>query len=133
MLGQMRGEGEMIKKLMAGAVAAFLLVVAPQAMAQSVDLWLVVGWDSASGEVSVESDLCLSAVLELTNEQGFELRSVSPVGRQGGEEVSAFVFTRLVDPDVASLFCITDINVGKPGEPGRPGEPGKPGKPGKPG
>ena len=44
-----------IKSLTLGCLAAGLLVGAPQAMAQSVDAWLVVDVDSASGEVSVES------------------------------------------------------------------------------
>jgi hypothetical protein len=35
----MREEGKMFKKLMAGSVAAFLLVVAPEVMAQVVDDW----------------------------------------------------------------------------------------------
>ena len=119
-----------IKSLTLGCLAAGLLVGAPQAMAQSVDAWLVADVDSASGEVSVESELCMLAVLELTDEQGFELQSVSPVGGRGGPSLSAFVFRRLLDPDVATLFCIADINPGRPGEPGDPGGPGGPGGPG---
>ena len=83
-----------MRAVIVGLLAGGNLVAAPQAIAQSVDPWIVIDVDSASGEVIVESDLCLSAVLELTNEQGFELQSVSPVGRRGGEDVSAFVFTR---------------------------------------
>ena len=78
------------------AVAALLLVGAPQAMAvksdTSVDTGRVVGVDLASGEVSVVSDLFLQAVLELISEQNFDLRV--PLGRDGGAVmVSGQAFT----------------------------------------
>jgi hypothetical protein len=99
-------------KLFSSAMVAFLLVGAPQAMAvkpdRSVDTGLVVGVDSASGEVSVESDLCMQAVLELVSEQNFDLRSASPLGVNGGPELTAYLFTKSIplNTDVATLFCI---------------------------
>jgi hypothetical protein len=68
-----------IKNLTLGCLAAGLLLGAPQAMAQSVDVSLVVGVDSASGNVEVTADVCMQAISELI-EDGFEFRSSSPVG-----------------------------------------------------
>jgi hypothetical protein len=103
-----------IKSIMFGCLAAGLLIGAPQAMADpNVDSYLVVDVQSSSGEISVNADLCMLAVLELINEQNFELQSTSPVGGNGGPDLSSFVFTRglppVVDYEVATLFCIANI------------------------
>ena len=123
------------KSLTLGCLAAGLLVGAPQAMAQSVDVSLVVGVDSASGNVEVTSDLCMQAISELIAD-GFEFRSSSPVGGNGGPDFTAYLFTEvapIAGPDVATLYCVTDISPGRPGDPGDPGGPGGPGDPGGPG
>jgi hypothetical protein len=132
MLGQMRGEGKMFKKLMTGSVAAFLLVVAPEVMAQTVDGWFVAGETSASGQEYLEGeDKCAVAINTLTNEEGFNFLGSSEVEPR----LVAIFFGSLLDS--VTLFCVANINdgTGRPGEfgpPGRPGEPGKPGRPGGP-
>ncbi len=116
-----------IKSLTLGCLAAGLLVGAPQAMAQSVDVSLVVGVDSASGNVEVTSDVCMQAISELITD-GFTLRSTRPVGLNGGPDFTAYLFTEvapLAGPDVATLYCVTDINLGDGlGGPCGPGGPG---------
>jgi hypothetical protein len=122
-----------IKNLTLGCLAAGLLLGAPQAMAQSVDVSLVVGVDSASGNVEVTADVCMQAISELI-EDGFEFRSSSPVGGNGGPDFTAYLFTEvsfLGGPDVATLYCVSDINLG--GDPGGLGDPGGPGGPCGPG
>jgi hypothetical protein len=117
---------KMIKSLVLGLLAAFLLIGAPQAMALSVDLSLVVEVNSASGEVSVEEDVCMAAINELINVQGFVFQSSRPVGKTGGPDLTAYLFTSFTD--VATLYCITDINIGDGlGGPCGPGGPGGPG------
>ena len=59
------------RSLILGSLGAGLLVGAAQADIGSADIWFVASVDSASGDVSVESDLCMGAVVELIN-QGFE-------------------------------------------------------------
>jgi hypothetical protein len=103
-----------IKSITFGCLAAGLLIGAPQAMADpNVDSYLVVDVQSSSDTVEVTSDLCMVAVLELINEQNFELQSTSPVGGNGGPDLSSFVFTRgmppVIDYEVATLFCIANI------------------------
>jgi hypothetical protein len=96
-----------------GCLAAGLLIAAPQAMADpNVDSYLVVDVQSSSGEIGVNADLCMLAVLELINEQFFELQSTSPVGGNGGPDLTSFVFTKGFSPfidDAATLFCIANI------------------------
>lgn len=99
---------------MSGCLAAGLLVGAPHAMALSVDVSLVVGVDSASGTVEVTSDVCMQAISEIIAD-GFTLQSTRPVGGNGGPDFSAYLFTDvslLEGPDVATLYCVTDINIG---------------------
>jgi hypothetical protein len=104
-------------------LAVGLLFFAPQALA--LDPLIVVGVDSSSNEITVESDLCLVAVRELIVEQGFDLHSVSPVGVSRGPDLIGFVFTRLLgDNEIATLLCISDININP--ELGGPGGPGGP-------
>jgi hypothetical protein len=100
-----------IKSLTLGCLAAGLLIGAPQAMADpNVDSYLVVDVQSSSGNVEVTSDLCMLAVLELINDKFFELQSTSPVGGNGGPDLSSFVFTRgFPATEVATLFCIANI------------------------
>ena len=103
-----------IKSLMLGCLAAGLLIGAPQARALNIDVALVVGVDSASGTVVVTSDVCMQAISELIAD-GFELRNSSPVGGRGGPDLSAYLFTEvspLAGPDVATLYCIANINPG---------------------
>jgi hypothetical protein len=102
-------------------------------MAQSVDVALVVGVDSASGTVEVTSESCMGAISELID-GGFTLRSSRPVGGNGGPDFSAYLFTEfnpVVFVDVVTLYCVSDIHIngGDPGGPGGPGDPGGPGKP----
>jgi hypothetical protein len=83
-------------------------------MALDVDVSLVVGVDSASGNVEVTSDVCMQAISEIIAD-GFELRSSTPVGGRGGPDFTAYLFTEvsfLTGPDVATLYCVTDINIG---------------------
>jgi hypothetical protein len=103
-------------------------------MALDVDVSLVVGVDSASNDVSVDADVCMEAILELIAEQGFELRSTDSVGVNGGPDLSVYLFTKhnVLVVDVATLYCIADINI-NPGGPGGPGGPCGPGGPGGPG
>jgi hypothetical protein len=101
-----------IKSLTLGYLAAGLLIGAPQAMAQSVDTYLVVDVQSASGDVTVTEDLCMKAIIEIVG-QGFDLQSTSAVGGNGGPDLSSFVFTQGFPVfDVATLFCIADIHDG---------------------
>jgi hypothetical protein len=119
-------------------LAAGLLIGAPLAMADpNVDSYLVVDVQSSSGDISVDADLCMVAVLELINDQNFELQSTSPVGGNGGPDLSSFVFTRgfppAIDYEVATLFCIANIGdddddggmggmgLGDVNDPGHPG------------
>ena len=120
-----------IKSLMLGCLAAGLLIGAPQAMAQSVDVSLVVGVDSASGTVEVDSDICMQAISELITD-GFALRDTRPVGGNGGPDISAYLFTEesLFEPDVATLYCVSDINPGRGHELGGPCGPAGPRGPG---
>jgi hypothetical protein len=119
-----------VKSLMLGCLAAGLLVGAPQAMALDVDVSLVVDVDSSSGDVTVDADVCMQAVLELINDQGFELRSSSPVGVLRGPDLTSYLFTKRdrLDQleDVATLYCIANINL-NPGGGCGPGGPGGPG------
>jgi hypothetical protein len=117
-----------IKSLTLGCLAAGLLIGAPQAMAQSVDVSLVVGVDSASGDVEVNSDICMAAISELMTE-GFALLSTRSVGGNGGPDLAAYLFTDLspINPDVATLYCASDINLGGGHELGGPCGPGGPG------
>jgi hypothetical protein len=122
-----RGEVKMqIKSLTLGCLATGLLISAPQAMAQSVDAFLVVGVQSASGNVTVTEDLCMKAVIEIIG-QGFDLQSTSAVGGNGGPDLSSFVFTQGFPAfDVATLFCIADIQDGDGlGDLNDPGHPGR--------
>jgi hypothetical protein len=123
-----------IKSLMLGCLAAGLLIGAPQAMALSVDVSLVVGVDSNTGTVEVDSDICMQAISELITE-GFALRDTRPVGGNGGPDISAYLFVEesLSAPDVATLYCASDINLGGGHELGGPGGPCGPGGPGGPG
>lgn len=92
----------MLKKLMVGAVAGLLLVGVSGAMARVVDIWVVVGVDSASGTVQVEQDLCMKAAQELQG-LGFQFTSIShPEPR-----LAALVFTKA--DDIATLFCLYNI------------------------
>ena len=105
-----------VKSSILGYLAAGLLVGAPQAMALNVDAALVVDVDSASGTVEVISDVCMAAISELIVD-GFVLQSSSPVGGNGGPDLSAHLFTGnsfgdLQGPDVVTLYCVADINVG---------------------
>jgi hypothetical protein len=126
-----------IRNLTLGCLAAGLLIGAPQAMAQSVDVSLVVSVDSASGDVEVTSDICMAAISELMTE-GFALLSTRSVGGNGGPDLAAYLFTdqSVFNPDVATLYCASDINngggngLGDPGGPGGPCGPGGPGGPG---
>jgi hypothetical protein len=123
-----------IKSLTLGCLAAGLLICAPQAMAQSVDVSLVVGVDSASGDVEVNSDICMAAISELMTE-GFALLSTRSVGGNGGPDLAAYLFTdqSILNPDVATLYCASDINNGGGNGLGDPGGPGGPCGPGGPG
>ena len=119
----------MLNKLMAGAVAAFLLVVAPETMAQSLDdVWLVVGESSASGTEYLEGeDLCMVAFQSLIEDHAFVYRNSAQIQPQ----LVAFFFSRPLE--TVTLFCASEIEIGRPGNPGRPGGPGDPGGPGGPG
>ena len=115
-----------LKSFMSCCLAAGLLVGAPHAMALSVDVSLVVGVDSASGRVEVTADVCMEAISEIIAD-GFTLRSTRPVGLNGGPDFTAYLFTEvspLAGPDVATLYCVTDINIGGACGPGGPGGPG---------
>jgi hypothetical protein len=115
---------------MLGCLAAGLLVGAPQAMALDVDVSLVVGVDSSSNDVTVDADVCMEAVLELINDQGFELRSSGPLGVLRGPDLTSYLFTKhdQLDrvEDVVTLYCIANINL-NPGGGCGPGGPGGPG------
>ena len=102
----------MIKRLVLVFLAAFLLFGATQAMALNIDVAVVVGLDSGSGTVDVGGeDLCMDALLELINNQNFELKSSTPIGsRTGGPDLTAYLLLKLTD--VATLYCAADINVG---------------------
>ena len=102
-------------KLLIIAAAVCLLVGASQAMAKKdkdVNAGLVVGVDSASGDVSVDGeDVCMKAVFDLISE-GFELQSVYPLGGSEGPELTAYLFTKFGrQSDVATLYCIADIDI----------------------
>ena len=110
----------MIRTLMLGFLAVGLLVGAAQADIGSVDIWFVATVDSASGDVSVESDLCMSAIVELLNE-GFEYRSSSPVSVGGGKQGMAYLLTSSA-PDAVTMVCTADRkDLFGPGGPGGPG------------
>jgi hypothetical protein len=113
-----------IRVLTLGCLAAGLLIGAPQAMAQSFDSSLVVAVDSASDSVDVDSDLCMQAVLELTDD-GYTLQSSGSLGGSGGPDLSTYLFTGRTPPsgrDVVTLYCIADIEVdiGDADDPGGP-------------
>jgi hypothetical protein len=99
-----------IKSITFGCLAVGLLIGAPLAMADpEVDAYLVVDVQSSSGDVTVTEDLCMKAVIEIVG-QGFELQSTSPIGGNGGPDLSSFVFTSGFPAfDVATLFCIAEI------------------------
>ena len=95
----------MLKKLMAGAVAGFLLVGASDAMARVVSAWLVVGVSSASGTVELEEDLCMAAVVEL-NGQGFTFVTMTNLEPR----LAALFFQKSGETsDAATLFCLANI------------------------
>ncbi len=103
----------MLKKLMAGAVAAFLLVVAPETMAQSLDdAWLVVGESSASGTEYLDgADLfCMSAFQSLVG-QAFVYRNSAQIEPQ----LIALFFSRPLE--TVTLFCVSEIQIGRRGNP----------------
>lgn len=92
----------MFKKLIAGAVAAFLLVGASEAMARIKSAWIVVDWESASGTVEVTADLCMAAVVEI-EDQGFQL--VTTVRERA--RVASLIFRK--DGDAARLICLVNV------------------------
>ena len=95
----------MRKKLMAGAVAGFLLVGASDVMARVVDAWIVVGLQSASGTVDVEgADLCMQAVLRLT-QQGFSFVATTELEPR----LAALFFLKEDQQDAVTLFCAANI------------------------
>jgi hypothetical protein len=109
---------------MLGFLAVGLLVGAAQAEIGSVDIWFVASLDSASGTVSVESELCMSAFVELIDEQGFEYRTSAGVSLSGGQQGMAYLFTRLTDPDTVTMVCTANRkDLFGPGGPGGPGGP----------
>jgi hypothetical protein len=102
-----------IKSLTLGCLAAGLLIGAPQAMAQSFEGSVVVEVESASDRVDVDSDLCMQAVLELTDD-GYTLQSSGSLGGSGGPDLSTYLFTGFTfghGQDVLTLYCIADIEV----------------------
>ncbi len=104
-----------IKNLTLGCLAAGLLVGAPQAMAQEVDAWLVVGESSASGDEFLEGeDLCMVAFQSFVD-QGLDFRASTQIEPR----LVAFVFSKPLD--TVTLFCTAEI--GGAGNPGRPGDP----------
>jgi hypothetical protein len=116
-----------LKSLTLGCLAIGLLVGAPQAMAQSVDAWLVVGESSASGMEYLEGeDLCMVA-FQSFEEQGLDFRASTQIEPR----LVAFIFSAPLE--TATLFCIAEVNLGRPGRPGDPGGLGDPGGPGDPG
>jgi hypothetical protein len=107
-------------------LAVGLLFFGPQALA--LEPLIVVGVDSSSNTITVQSDLCLGAVQELIAVQGFDLHSVSPVGVRQGPDLTGFVFTRLLgDNEIVVLLCLSNVNInpelGGPGGPKGPGGP----------
>jgi hypothetical protein len=113
-----------LKILMLGYLAAGLLVGAPQAMAQSFGGSLVVGVDSASGKVDVVAEICMAAVSELI-EDDYVLQSSSSLGGSGGPDLSTYLFTGRTNrfgPDVVTLYCIADIDIGDDDDDGPGGE-----------
>lgn len=117
-----------IKSILLGFLAVGLLAGAAQAEIFSTDIWFVASLDSSSGTVSVESDLCMKAFEELTNE-GFEYRTSTGLSVGGGKQGQALLFTSST-PDSVTMVCIANREVDGPGGPGKPGRPGGPGGPG---
>jgi hypothetical protein len=104
------------QKLFVIALAVFLLVGASNATARVVDAWVVVGLKSASGTVTVESDVCMGATVDLIN-QGFRYRTMShPEPR-----LAALFFLKTSfdgNTDAATLFCVYNIFEEQLGPPG---------------
>jgi hypothetical protein len=94
----------MLKKLMAGTAASFLLLGASDAMARSVDAWVVVGLNSSSGMVEdqVTSDLCMGAVAEL-RELGFAFKAMSELEPR----LNVLYFQK--SGDAVALFCLANV------------------------
>lgn len=112
-----------LKSLILSYLAAGLLVCAPQAMAGDNDISLVIDVDSASGQVTVDADLCMAAVSELINEDGYELRSTDSLGVDAGPDLSTYLFsgmTHRYGPDVVTLYCIADLDIDGPDGPDGP-------------
>jgi hypothetical protein len=111
---------KMIKSLVLVFLAAFFLFGAPQAMALNIDVAVVVGLDSASGEVDIGGeDLCMGAINELINVQNFDFKSSTPIGGRGGPDLTAYLFLSFTD--VVTLYCAADINPGGGLGPNGPG------------
>ena len=101
-----------LRTLMFGCLAAGMLVASAQAKADSTGVWFVVSLDSASGTVSVESDLCMVALVELIDEQGFEVVESGPVSLQGKKAGMVYLLLKADEPDAVNLLCAARVKLG---------------------
>jgi hypothetical protein len=117
--------GTKIKTQKLIVIAAIVCLLAGAAHAQDpTGVWLLAFLNSASGDVSVGSDLCLVTFDELT-EQGFDFRSATStsLGKDGAQQ--AFAFTSDGPADAVFLTRVARWNLRELFGPGSPYHTGR--------